>query len=268
MVTVWMLLSSARAGVAVERDCGDTARAVSIEMVCGNLSLSGSSRSNVRVTGSVDDLSGLDISSSGGRVRIELKSGSGPLGRANCGQLHVEIPALAELQASTVSAPLSLQNLLGEIEAESVSGNITLEGAPSAIEIETVSGDIRITSPSRNIEAETVSGQIDLRGVGGDIEAVTVSGDLSIQAGSDLHHVEAGSVSGDITLAGPLTSCAEIEAATHSGDITLMLPRDTPTTVSTSTFSGQIVNSLSPPSGDSHVEVGTFSGDVRIKSLP
>jgi hypothetical protein len=269
MMWSWFV-AMAQAGVAVDQAAPEPSRVVSAELSCGTVQVVGGSRTAVRVTGSVDDARGLTVSSSGGRVQIELEPVQGWGGsRDNCGQLVIEVPSAASVQLSTISADAHVRQVQGRVAVESVSGNILVEANAPEIAIESVSGNVRVVSTTRDLEVETVSGQVAVQGAGGDVELVSVSGDLSLQAGSELRRLEVGSVSGNLVVAGSLARSATVEAQTHSGNVTLSLPANTSASVETCTFSGQVTNALGPTlgSGDARVEVSSFSGTVRILRL-
>jgi DUF4097 and DUF4098 domain-containing protein YvlB len=269
MMWSWFM-AVAQAGVAVDQACEEPSRIVTAELSCGSLQVVGGGRTTVRVTGSVDDARGLSVSSSGGRVRVALAPVAGWTGtHENCGQLVLEVPSSASVQIGTISAHAQVRQVQGSVSVETVSGHISVEAQSPEIAIETVSGNVSVTSNTQDLEVETVSGAVTVQGAGGDVELSSVSGDLSLKAGSELRRLEAGSVSGNIVVAGPLAHSASVEAQTHSGNVTLSLPANTSASVETCTFSGQVTNALGPTvgNGDAHVEASSFSGTVRILRL-
>ncbi|HYP54095.1 MAG TPA: DUF4097 family beta strand repeat-containing protein [Pyrinomonadaceae bacterium] len=116
----------------------------------------------------------------------------------------------------------------------------------AAVHVETMQGDTDVRGVSRSVEVESMSGSIFLRDSGGrvrlrtfhgDVEAVNVravvaadqfqakSTNGSVKLEQVGHtHVEAATVSGDVSVTGALARGGSYHFQTFNGDVTLMLP--------------------------------------------
>ena len=116
MWVLWTLMlgeseAAASSAVDTEHPCAPDLE-LNIEIVCGSLTVRGSDRKTVKITGSVDDPEALDVSALPGRVAIEV-DGSGR--RNVCANLVVDTPRHASITAETVSAPLTVTDVIGRL---------------------------------------------------------------------------------------------------------------------------------------------------------
>jgi len=129
----------------------------------------------------------------GGRVAVDI---------------DVTVPREAQIEATTVSGPLSVTGTRGPVDGRSVSGEVMIDDVQGPMRLRTVSGDLR---------AAAYAGQI---------EANSVSGDLRFER-SRIRRPDVVTVSGDVRVEGALVLGAEGEAEgrikTVSGDIDLVL---------------------------------------------
>jgi DUF4097 and DUF4098 domain-containing protein YvlB len=196
-------------------------------------------------------------------------------------ELHIMVPAGAEVLVDVVNCPIDVSKLEGNLDLESVNGDITITGKPKRIKASTVNGDLEVTATSAQVEVGTVNGRILLDGVSGEVRAGTVGGSIDIRGGS-FDDAEFETVSGDIDFVGELQGSGRFGFEAHSGDIVLTLPANVSAEFDVSTFSGDIDNELGPPArrsnefgpgrelffstgdGKARVTINTFSGDVRL----
>jgi len=171
-------------------------------------------------------------------------------------EFDVELPALATLRLSGISADLSVEGLRGDEEVRTVSGDVRLLGVSGRISLQSVSGDVRVAGGTAELNATTTSGdlatmferyeRLRVHSVSGD---VTVIG--ALDPGAD-HSLE--SISGDVELAptGGLT----IRISSMSGSIHSELPHQRQTVGSQQ----QVVIG----DGAGQLTFRTMSGDMRI----
>lgn len=147
----------------------------------------------------------------GGRVAVDI---------------DVTVPREVQLDATTVSGPLTIRGTRGPLEARSVSGEIDIDDVQGPTRLRSVSGDLRATAYAGQVEANSVSG--DLRFERSRIkrpDIVSVSGDVRIEGALILKADGDGegrikTVSGDVEL--ELSEAAmELEFHTLSGDVTV-----------------------------------------------
>ncbi len=253
---------------------------VTVELICGELTVTGWDNPQLRVTGTLDDSDNeLEIVRSGSRIDISLEKGKS--GDVDCAHLQVYVPSASKLRLEAVSADVRTAATSGPLEIETVSGDVLVEGAPSEAEIETVSGTVDLIGAAREVDTESVSGMLNLRGAQGRVEAESVSGDVIVQGGP-FEKLEVQTVSGDIRVAGSYQQTAQVELASHSGDVELALPENVEGSFAVSTFSGRIEGDLAgrrvsgfgpgttmqlvQGSADASFKVVTHSGDVELNT--
>lgn len=244
---------------------------VSIEMICGSLSVRGADRKTVRITGSVDDPESLDVSALPGQVSIEVEGGR--MGR-NCANLVVDVPRHASLTVETVSAPLSVVEVAGRLNLETTSGPITVTGTPTAASCSSISGPVTVSGAvTGGVEVETVSGPIRVEGATGRIEAESVSGRIDLAAGGLVHTLDVETMSGAITVSAKLPPRGTWSAESHTGRLDLVIPADASAVVGWSTFSGTVSvcegdsrkeGTATLGAGDARIDLETFTGAIRV----
>jgi len=252
---------------------------VSLENICGSLSVAAWDQPRVQVTGDLEEADDeVVLTGTVARIRLDVRDVHG--GDTGCATLLVRLPAAVRLEAETVSADLDVAGLTGTLDLDTVSGDLRVQGAPREVELETVSGEVLVAAATASLSVETVSGNVAVHRALGRVEAETVSGELAVDGGP-FGRIELTTVSGDVVLAGPLDPSGRAEVATHSGDVTLRLPNGMPASYALSTFSGDIrgtpgeIRSGGFPgrslafvagAGTATVSVATHSGDIDIEA--
>jgi DUF4097 and DUF4098 domain-containing protein YvlB len=254
---------------------------VEISNVSGNIEVSGWDRTEVSVHAELaGGVEGVAVSSEGGHTRIKVRQ---PAFFGHGGtRLQVKIPKDSELNVSAVSADVSTSGVLGVQRLSTVAGNVTAEIAGADVELKTVSGSVRVKGrgqPAR-LRASTVSGDVHLEHAGGDIEAGTVNGAL-IASLDGARSVRAHTTSGGLRLEGTLAHGATLEAGSISGTLTVRTGADGGFAYEVSSFSGDISDcfNASPEhtqygpgsrltgtrgDGAGHVRLKTMSGNVEL----
>lgn len=113
---------------------------------------------------------------------------------------------------------------------------------PAGVRIEAsgVSADVSVTGATAGISANSVSGDVTATDVSGDIRVNSVSGDVKV-SGASTGSIQANSVSGDIEVGiDQLTGSSDLTFSTVSGDVDITLPASLNATVRMTTLSGEL----------------------------
>jgi len=276
--------SPALAGLSV-----DETRAVNkdatirIENLAGTITVTGWDRSEVQITGTLDDQAEkLEITGGGDRLDIEVRYPRS-VKTHDGSTLDIRVPAGCRVKTSTVSADVAVDKVAGSVEIETVSGEVNVRGNPAGLDVEAVSGGIDVAVATAKATLACVSGDINVGGIRGELECSTVSGSIEIDAGKQLQALECETVSGDLTVTGELPRDADWNLSAHSGDVTLVLAGKVDAEFRIETFSGEIHDAFghtavrssqftpghelefSEGEGNAAVEINAFSGDVQIR---
>jgi len=141
--------------------------------------------------------------------------------------IDIEVPRGATVYVKTQDGDIEISDV-AEVRAETTTGNINIQRVARAVEASSVSGDVAL---------EDSNGRIRLRSISGSIEAIrakvvepndflyakTISGDVLLEQIAQAR-VEAGTISGEVTLNGLLAQGGFYDFKTTTGDITLNLP--------------------------------------------
>lgn len=282
-----LLLAGALPLAALAQDNGDrvdTTLAISrgghvdLGNVSGEIRVSGSNRSDVKITATMDR-GRLELSASPMRVALRTRSVNN---RQSSAYIEVQVPVGTRVTASTVSGLVEVRATQAEVIAKSVSGRVDVRGARERLDAETVSGTIDLRDVQGRMSIEGVSADIDVDEAQGDITAETVSGSIRIRR-SRLTGLRAEAVSGTISYEGNLDANGSYRMNTHSGSVTMTLPASVSATLELETFSGRINSdfplTLQPGqatgrgrrmeftlgNGGARVTAGAFSGNITIR---
>ena len=252
---------------------------VDLSLVSGEIEVTSWNRDQVKISASAER-GILNLDGSPSRVALTVRSDRGRMGDV---RYEVTIPSSARLLMRSVSGDITSDGG-AEIEAHTVSGDLTVSHVGGRATLETVSGELSGTGIGGNTRANSVSGDVTLRSVTGDIDAETVSGDVELtNARSSSVHVN--STSGDAHYQGTVDARGRYDFHSYSGDVRLALPASTGAQLSVETFSGDIDSdfpmTLLPGNqrssgrpkrmefkignGGALISATTFSGDVIIE---
>ena len=233
-----------------------------------------------------------------GADRIKVR-GSGK-GLELWADMTIRVPTGGKLEVVHGVGELRAENVDGDLELATRSGNVTADRTHGELSVATGSGDVGMTEiDSESVEIATGSGSIKVRDSrGGEFELASGSGEIvlsalqarSIEVGTgsgnitakevDAEEVEMGTGSGDVTLDLFQVGRGEYEIGTGSGDIELTLPGGVSADVSAETSGGTVSVDLDAAefskrakdevqltvgNGDARIELGTGSGDIRIR---
>jgi DUF4097 and DUF4098 domain-containing protein YvlB len=180
--------------------------------------------------------------------------------------VRVEVPAGAELHASSGAADMEAAGTFSGIEMKTGAGDI---------EFDDVTGDVRIVCASGDVAGRSVGGHLSVKGASGDVEVGRIDGGLTMRSASgdvQVGRVDGDSVitvgSGDIELRDVGTGRVEIRAV--SGDVDLGVRQGLGVWLDVSSSSGDVRSSLETPEREGRTDpeveltVHTVSGDVDV----
>lgn len=259
MKRTWMLLTAALLGTSAamaatattpfsKRVPLDSQSRVSVSNIEGSVAISTWERREVDVQGELGDgIERVDVNRDGGRVDIKVvlkdNGWSEASFRNSAARLQIRLPAEAQIEASTISASISVTGVRGRQRLKSVSGDVSADIAGMDLDVSTISGRIDLTggAAGARVRVTTVSGTVTLDRMGGDVEAKSTSGDVDIdmQGASD---VRASVVTGSLSLTGKPAREADMDLSTVSGRIQVAAQSPAGVRYNVATFSGRIRN--------------------------
>ncbi len=180
--------------------------------------------------------------------------------------LEVRVPAgyMKKLTVKTVSADVEVaDHTYSALEVSTTSGDVRVGAVRAAdFRMSTTSGDLRAARVNaQRADISSVSGDVEVTSMTGDTSLRTTSGKASLAFEALSGRIDAGSVSGDITIALPLNAQFELDARSTSGKVTCGFPI---TIAENRSGSGSHVLSGTVGAGGSPVIVRTVSGDIGI----
>lgn len=169
----------------------------------------------------------------------------------------ITMPSGTQLEASSGSGDLQLNDTGGPLKASTGSGDIQASGATGMVDLGTGSGEIHAELHAANdVKAHTGSGSIRLQGVDGSLYAHTGSGDIEVGGHPGAAwKIETGSGTVTINSGGAHFT---LDASTGSGSV----HSDPPLTMHGSIDRHHVQGDIN--GGGPTVRVSTGSGDVRI----
>ncbi|HZF16474.1 MAG TPA: DUF4097 family beta strand repeat-containing protein [Steroidobacteraceae bacterium] len=277
LYTALLLLAAttAFAGETVDERQPATARGtVEVSNVAGTITVRGTSREEVHVTGELGSKARLEFSVEGARtiVKVVLPKSS----NSGSTDLDVEVPNGSDLTVSGVSIDIDVTDVHGRLDLQTISGEVQAEGFDRDVRINTVSGDINLRGNKGSAVANiaSTSGNIEIKNMGGDANATSVSGDLNLRLTS-VGRSRLRTTSGTITLYGELTKDARVDSETVSGDINFYLGGSRDGDYEIATAVGEISNCFGPeptshrygPGEELKFSQGSTSASLRAKTL-
>ena len=269
-----------RAGALDTMVIFDARGTLSVNCAGGTVIVTGAERNEIRVRARTEN-GAIRFTSTGSRASLEPVSGRG----CSDGHFEVTVPVGTRVAATTWSGSVRVKGVHGDIEARSQSGDVQIRDAGDRLDVESLSGDVVITGVKGESTINTVSGSVTLTAARGNINIESVSGDLDAR---DIvaRQIRMHTTSGDVSFAGAILDAGRYEFNAFSGEIVLALPTDTGAELSVSTFSGGIESdfpiTLKPGEhgigaaqakrlnftvgrGTARIIAETFSGDITLK---
>jgi putative adhesin len=221
---------------------------VEIDAVAGSVSVAGWDRPEIEVTGTIGDrVERVDLSTTNDHatVRVVLPAAS-VWGGDTSADLVVHIPRKSVLTSSVVSADLTTHDLSGEQRLRTVSGKIDTMVARDA-HLSTISGNLHVVAQpgAGSVELESISGAITMEGPVEEIRSQTVSGNTILKLTS-IKNARLKTISGDVRFSGSLPAGGRIEAGSVSGDLRIGFNATQGADYDIDTHTGTIVNCFGP----------------------
>jgi DUF4097 and DUF4098 domain-containing protein YvlB len=219
---------------------------------------------------------GLDVSRSGGTIRVQLHPG-----RSGDGEGHVTIwvPAATSVELQGNQTGMTVEGIQAAVRATTIEGDITVTGGGEFVELSSVDGDITVSGVRGRLQANSVDGAIVVRDARGAVSVNTVDGAIEL-TDVDGPNVQANTVDGDIAFRGPVRSGGTYRLVSHDGDVSATLAGTADAEVSISTFSGEFETdmpvtitgtaraghqfSFTLGRGGAQVFLETFDGTIRL----
>jgi DUF4097 and DUF4098 domain-containing protein YvlB len=224
---------------------------VSISNISGSVTVTAWDRPEVDVQGELGSgIDRVDVRQESGNVeiRVVVKEGQGGWRnydgwRNSEARLQIRLPADVQLEASTISAQITVTGMRGKTRLKSVSGDIRSDIVGTDLDARTVSGIIGISGGNAHsrLRASSVSGDVDLIHVAGDVEVRTTSGGIDIEM-QVADEVRAQSVSGSVGVRGPLASDGHLDLQSVSGRVKVAVQAPGGFRYNASSFSGSVRN--------------------------
>ena len=236
---------------------------VTVNNVAGSIVVKGWDKAEVAVSGTLGKgTERLEFETSGDSttIRVVLPKQSHHVEGSD---LEIRVPAGSRLDVNTVSADITASDLTGPISLQTVSGNLSATGPAKEVDAQSVSGDIKVDTGAAQINAQTVSGTVIVKAASPQgVELESVSGDLRFEGGlAQGGSFKASTVSGNIKAALPSGMAADFSLGTFSGD--LQSAFGDKRTASPEDHSGKRLE-FTTGSGGSRVKAKTFSGNVSL----
>lgn len=174
-----------------------------------------------------------DVSTPATRIDVMvLESTSRINTRADCQALadvEMEVPVSATVQVQTRDGDISISGV-SSAYAGSQNGNIQIARATRVVEAGSIGGSISLKDSSGRINLSSAGGIIEVANVkpsstDDTLEVGTVSGDIQLQHVSN-PKVMAKTVTGNVTMTGPLARSGNYSFTNMTGDVILALPHD------------------------------------------
>ena len=190
----------------------------------------------------------VEINERSGRVEVKAQYPHGDSGRAFHGNFNVVVaynitaPAGTSLTMSSISGDIKVTDIKGDISANSVSGDVRISGGAHVTGAKSVSGSVEITdTQSQNgLEAGSISGDVTLRKVSARrLDLSSVSGNIHVED-TQSERVFAHVVSGNVGYTGPFAKGGRYELKSFSGDVRVAVTGGSGFEVEASSFSGEV----------------------------
>jgi DUF4097 and DUF4098 domain-containing protein YvlB len=142
------------------------------------------------------------------------------------------------VEASTASGNVDLTNLTGEVQVSTASGDVEAKGLQGQVKFSTASGDVDFSGLTGEIKISTASGRINGNNMEGEIKLSTASGKIDVFTAAGGFEVSAAS--GNIEL-NEIVLKAESSFSAASGDVEVTLGESPAYDLEVSTASGDAV---------------------------
>jgi DUF4097 and DUF4098 domain-containing protein YvlB len=187
-----------------------------------------------------------------------------PPGCSSNGDVTLNVPRNARLILRTIQGDVDIDGA-AEAQVDSASGNMTVRNVTNGVNLNTAAGDLTVENSGGRVRLRAMSGDIvatDLkpRDAGDNLTINSASGDVRL-ARVGQRNVEIRSISGGVSINGPLAKGGRYQLNTVNGDISLELPPDSSFHLSGRVFQGgDIVTDFPLKYGDSKPQSKLLKG--------
>ncbi len=256
---------------------------VSISNIAGSVEVTGWSRNEVEVTGTLGkDIEELIFERDGDEIEITVRAPKRH-GHGISSDLVIKVPEKSSIEVVGISADIEIQNVLGEQRLQSVSGDIECEVHAGDVTLTTVSGDMEVQGDDAagHAQLSSVSGDVEAQNLAGQLSANSVSGDVTL-VNSSFDRVRLETVNGDIIFESGLSNDGSFNLETINGDVDVKFNDSISARFDIETFNGDIRNCFGPKpvrtskyapgtelkftegDGEGRVTIKTLNGDLRL----
>ena len=241
----------------------------------GEVTIQAWNRNAVRVEASTSGRHRVLVSVSPTAVSVRTEGRHGPPTEA---ELRISVPAWMPLSVSGVHTNAKVSGSRGPVAVETVEGEINVSGGDGLISLRSVQGSVALQAAKGRIKVNSVNEDVAVTNSSGEILAETVNGEIVLDQ-VDGTTVDASTINGDITYAGPIRNGGRYSLTTHNGDITLTVAEGTSASVAVSTFNGEFESEFAVPlrgtrkgkgfnftlgSGSAQVSLESFQGTIQL----
>lgn len=160
---------------------------------------------------------------------------------------HFRVPEGTEINFSTVSGEVNIQEVKGRCKGKTVSGSVVCEGVEKELSVSTVSGKINITG----------QGKLFLKSVSGDVW-------VNVQKSDQAQSLTASTVSGEVVVVFPENASVDLSVKTISGRFSSEFPilLEEGSRISDKRFQGKIEGSAQQTIS---CKIETVSGNISLR---
>jgi DUF4097 and DUF4098 domain-containing protein YvlB len=241
----------------------------------GEVTVRAWNRNAVRVETSTSSRDRIDVSSSATAVSIRTQGRHGPPEEVD---LKISAPPWIALKVSGVHTNATIDGVRAPITVETVEGEVNVNGGEGLVSLRSVQGSVSLRNARGRISVNSVNEDVAVLNSSGEVMAETVNGEIKLRI-IEAASVDANTVNGDISYAGPVRDGGRYSFSTHNGDITLTVAEGTNASVAVSTYNGEFESEFPVPlqgtrkgkgfnftlgSGSAQVTLESFQGTIQL----
>ena len=234
----------------------------------GEITVTTWNRNAVRVQADPSSHAEVQISTAGSTVSLRTEGRRGPPSV----DLAITAPAWMGLDLSGVNGDVKVDGAKGPVTVETVQGNVDVSGGLGIVSLRSVQGSVALRGAKGRIEVHSVNQDVSVSDASGELTAETVNGEITLNR-VDATSLDASTVNGDLTYAGPVHDGGRYSLSSHNGDVTLAVAQGTSAAVSVSTFNGEFESEFPVTINETrkgkrfNFTIGTGSAQVTLESF-
>jgi hypothetical protein len=258
--------------VAVRR-----ATSLDVRLFGGEVIVRGWNRNEVRVRATHFQSDVIEIVPQGQAMSVRARA---TVGAPHGIDLTLDVPAWMPVTVVGTYVDVSVTGTAAAVSAETVRGDVRVRGGRDRLTLKTIEGQVTLEDAEGVAVLTAANNDIRVTGFAGDLLATAVNGSVRLERVVS-RSVEAGTVDGDISWAGPLAADGHYRFGTHGGDIDVALTGTVDAAVTVRAFDGRFSSPLAPPgagpwrrrtgfvlgAGSSSLDLETFRGSITLRSV-